>query len=93
MSIGDLGTDNCTAFLIRLMADNNWERAYNSPSENSDEEYKKLVLQTLNSVVSAHNEVWEHTNNYCECYGSAEERGLIYSIRWVKILLRLSLTR
>ena len=74
MSIGDLGTDNCTAFLIRLMDDNDWEQAYNFSSENSDEEYKRLVLQTLNSVVSTYIEVWELADYYCECYGSAEER-------------------
>ncbi len=74
MSIGDLGTDNCTMFLIKLMADNNWEQAYNLSSENSDEEYKRLVLKTLNSVVSIHSEVWELADYYCECYGSAEER-------------------
>lgn len=74
MSIGDLGTDNCTTFLIKLMADNNWEQAYNLSSENSDYEYKKLVLQTLNSIVSVFNEVWELADYYCECYGSAEER-------------------
>ena len=74
MSICDLGTDNCTASLIRLMADNDWEQAYNFPSENSDDEFKRLVLQTLNSVVSAYNEVWELADYYCERYGSAEER-------------------
>lgn len=61
-------------FLIRLMTDNDWERAYNFSSENSDEEYKRLVLQTLNSIVSAYNEVWELADYYCEHYGSAEER-------------------
>ena len=74
MSIGDLGTDNCTTFLIKLMADNNWEQAYNLLSENSDDEYKKLVLQTLNSIVSTYNEAWGLADYYCECYGSAEER-------------------
>lgn len=74
MSIGDLGADNCTSFLIRLMADNDWEQAYNLMSHISDQEYKKLVLQTLNSVISIHNEVWEYADYYCERYGSAEER-------------------
>lgn len=74
MSIGDLGIYDCTAFLIRLMTDNDWERAYNFSSENSDEEYKKLVLQTLNSIVLTYNEVWELADYYCESYGSAEER-------------------
>lgn len=74
IAIGDLGTDSCTKFLLQLMADTAWEQAYNLVSENSDEEYKRLVLQTLNSVVSTYNEVWELADYYCERYGSAEER-------------------
>ena len=74
MSIADLGYDNCILFLIRLMADRDWKQAYISLSENSDEEYKKLILQTLRSVVSIHDEVWELADYYCERYGSAEER-------------------
>ena len=73
MSIGDLDNDNCTLFLIRFMTDNDWGQAYNLMSYISDREYKKFVLQTLNSVISIHNEVWEYVD-YCECYGSVEER-------------------
>ena len=74
IAIGDLGTDNCTRFLFQLMADTTWEQAYNLVSENSDKEYKTLVVQILNSVVSTHNKVWELADYYCEYYGSAEER-------------------
>lgn len=73
-AISDLVNNSPVLFLIRLMANDDWMRAYDCLSEHSDEDYKIMVLHTLESVVSTHSEIWALADYYCESSGSAKER-------------------
>lgn len=57
------------------MVDENWKQAYILSSEdNGEAKFKDLTLNTLNSVISTYDKIWELADYYCERYGSAEER-------------------
>lgn len=69
--ISEHGYDNSNLF---LMANNDWMKAYECISEHSADEYKTLVLNALDDVISTHHEMWLFVDYYCENIGSIEER-------------------
>lgn len=73
-AISDLENNNPALFLVKLMANDDWMRAYDCLSEHSDNEYKNMVLFTLESVVSTYNEFWTLADYYCTHNGSAKEK-------------------
>lgn len=73
-AISDLENNNPALFLVKLMANDDWMRAYDCLSEHSDNEYKNMVLLTLESVVSTYNEFWTLADYYCTHNGSAKEK-------------------
>lgn len=85
--IEELGKSAAAPFLIKLMTERDWSRAFDASPENWGDGYKDTVLQTLNSIVSTHINIWEFADYYCERCGSAEERFDFFT------LLRKSLQR
>lgn len=73
-AISDLENNNPALFLVKLMANDDWMRAYDCLSEHSDNEYKNMVSRTLKSVVSTYNEFWTLADYYCTHNGSAKEK-------------------
>lgn len=73
-AISDLANNNPALFLVKLMANDDWMRAYDCLSERSEEDYKIMVQHTLEAVVSTHSEIWTLADYYCESSGSATER-------------------
>ena len=80
-AISDLVNNNPALFLVELMANDDWMRAYDCLSEHSDDEYKSMVLLTLESVVSTYNEFWILADYYCTHSGTAKEKfDLIHAV-------------
>lgn len=72
--IEELEKNAAVPFLIKLMTERDWSKAFDASPENWGGGYKDTVLQTLNSIVSTHINTWEFADYYCERSGSAEER-------------------
>lgn len=66
--------DNAVTVFIKIMTNREWIRAYDLSPENWQDEYSISVSRILDSIISAHQNVWELADNYCEGFGSAEER-------------------
>lgn len=73
-AISDLENNNPALFLVKLMANDDWMRAFDCLSEHSDNEYKNMVSRTLKPVVSTYNEFWTLADYYCTHNGSAKEK-------------------
>lgn len=72
--INDFGKNSATSFLIKLMTERDWAKAYDNTPENWGDEYKTLAARTLDSIISTHQNVWVLADYYCGRFGSVEER-------------------
>lgn len=80
-AVNELGSNAPTPFLIKLMTDREWARAYDRSPENWGGEYKLSAAKTLKSIISAYQNMFVLADYYCECFGSAEERfDLLHSL-------------
>lgn len=73
-TINELGKSSATPFLIKLMTESDWMKAFDNDSENWDEEYRASAAKTINSIIWTRRKVWELADYYCERFGSAEDR-------------------
>ena len=73
-AINELGKTEATPFLIKLMTESDWMKAFDNDPENWGEEYKASAAKTINFIISTRRKVWELADYYCERFGSAEDR-------------------
>ncbi len=72
--IDEIGTNAAVPFLIKIMTDRHWTKAFDMSPQNWGDRFKAAVSPILDSIISTHNSVWEFADYYCEYYGSVEER-------------------
>lgn len=66
--------DNAVTVFIKIMTNHEWTQAYDLSPEYWQYEYSISAARILDFIISAHQNVCELADKYCEGFGSAEER-------------------